>query len=282
MSQRLIVIGDAHGDLERMIQVFKSSGVINDHFEWIANPPNTYVIQMGDQIDSKNRTPDIEEWEFANDVALMDFMDKMDASARSHGGRVISLIGNHEIMNVLGEFSYVSETSLLNTGGKEARAKEFLVGGRYANILAHRYIVFKYGRYIFCHAGLLPSHLNIVGENIDEINNVYWKLMRTGRLDTDREKIILNEIIFGVNGLLWTRRYAELIGNPDALLTTLHIVLKTVKSTTMFIGHNTVPITSIGGNGALVFTDAMFSRAYGSKKFQYIDIRNDIMQVIEI
>jgi hypothetical protein len=32
----------------------------------------------------------------------------------------------------------------------------------------------------------------------------------------------------------------------------------------------------------LVFTDAAFSRAYGSPKFQYIDIQNDVMQVIEI
>ena len=283
MPRRLIVIGDAHGDIARMISALQAAKVLNEALEWVAQPANTYVVQMGDQIDGKNRG-DVAAWETVPDIAFLEFMDHIDFLARSHGGRVFSLIGNHELMNIVGDFSYVSQESLASTGGEIERALRFSVGGQYANILSRRYIVLKLGRYLFCHAGLLPIHLNIVGENIQDINHVFWKMMSTGKLNTEREKTILSTVIASNDGVLWTRRYADIAAsdNKEALDDTLYIVLKTTKTTTMFIGHNTVPSTTIVARGSLIFTDAMFSRAYGSQKFQFIEVLDDMLRIVEV
>lgn len=281
---RIIIIGDAHGDSGRVIEVLKAAKVIDDTLSWIASPPDTFVVQMGDQVDSKTRIPDpnAASWESTPDVALLQFMDNLDSMAMKHGGRVLSLIGNHEIMNVLGDFTYVSQASMEASGGPHERKRMFQPGHMYSNMLAKRYIVLKLGRYLFCHAGLLPAHLNLIGENIDDINKVFRKFIACGTVNTPYEKNILQQIIFDVDGILWTRKYAALSNNEDTLRTMLYIVLKTTRTTTMFIGHNTVDSTVALADQTLVFTDACFSRAYGKDTFQYIDIRGDRMRVIEI
>ena len=109
-AERIIVIGDIHGDIKRFKGILINSEIINNNFEWIANPPNTIIVQLGDQIDSLNRNTN-ENWEILNDYEMIYFTEHLNNIARVKGGRCISLIGNHELMNVIGDFSYVSENS---------------------------------------------------------------------------------------------------------------------------------------------------------------------------
>ncbi len=59
---RIIIIGDVHGDLKRFKKILIDAKIINNRLEWIAEPPNTIVVQLGDQIDSLNRVPGLKEW----------------------------------------------------------------------------------------------------------------------------------------------------------------------------------------------------------------------------
>ena len=52
---RLVIIGDIHGDIKRLKNILIDAKVINNNIEWIAEPKNTIVVQMGDQVDSLNR-----------------------------------------------------------------------------------------------------------------------------------------------------------------------------------------------------------------------------------
>jgi len=110
---RLVIIGDIHGDIKRFKNILIDANIINNNIEWIAEPPNTIVIQMGDQIDSLNRTED-NDWEVIEDIEMLKFTDLLDKIAKIKGGTVISLIGNHEFMNILGNYSYVSDKSIAN------------------------------------------------------------------------------------------------------------------------------------------------------------------------
>lgn len=281
-AKRILIIGDVHGDVERVIKCLKVSGVLNNEMQWVAQPQDTIVVQMGDQLDSKNRNPDLPLWENTPDTSLLTIMDSLDDLARNHGGRVISLLGNHELMNFLGDFSYVSDQSMTACGGPSARAHSLIRGSELAKSLERRYVVVRIGRYLFCHAGLLPCHLNVVGENIDAFNQAFSAFMR-GTV-TERQLSLVHETVCSMTGMLWTRKYMELASNvnQDDLKTTLSIVLQTTNCTTMFIGHNTVPKVTVIAGGALVFTDACFSRAYGSDAFQFIDILDDQMSVMQV
>jgi hypothetical protein len=131
-QRRIIVIGDIHGDFEVAIKclilagcikyieppIHKSVPVMDSFFntlEWIGG--DTYIVQLGDQIDRVRP----QRWD-ANDIArdaayedegstleIFYLFYHLNMLAQKHGGRVLSIIGNHEIMNVNGDFRYVSK-----------------------------------------------------------------------------------------------------------------------------------------------------------------------------
>ena len=47
-TKRIIVIGDIHGDIGILCSCLYMANIINHKFEWIAQPADTIVVQMGD------------------------------------------------------------------------------------------------------------------------------------------------------------------------------------------------------------------------------------------
>ena len=54
-KDRIIVIGDLHGDYKNTLLLFKNLKLIDDSQNWIAFPRNTFVVQLGDQFDGGGR-----------------------------------------------------------------------------------------------------------------------------------------------------------------------------------------------------------------------------------
>jgi hypothetical protein len=265
---RIVVIGDVHGDLGRLTECLYSLNIINHNGEWIAEPKNTMVVQLGDQVDSISRGG-TDDWEKVPDVEVVYFMDKLDKVARLNGGRVISLIGNHEFMNTLGDFTYVSEKSK-----DPLRSRRFAPGGSIAQVLAKRCVVIKIGSILFAHGGVLPTHLQLVNQNIHLINNVMRKYMRKQQLEND-EINIYNNIIANDSGILWTRMYMDHANNPEVLAIVVDNVLQATSTKMICIGHNTVEKISPVLGGRVWFVDAALSRSYGRPSCQVLEIFDD-------
>lgn len=276
--KRVIVIGDIHGDIKRFKNILVDAELINNDLEWVAQPPETIVVQVGDQIDSANRNPDIPEWEVMDDVNMLYFTNSLDNIAREKGGRVISLIGNHEMMNTIGNFSYVSKKSLFAD-----RQKFFMPTGTISPILAKRPIVLKIGPLFFCHAGVKKMHIDILdkyGKHISYLNDLWSRFMRTGKLIRDDGTIdsgdieIFNKIVLdGENGILWTR---SIDTEEDA-----KYVLNKLGCKFVFVGHS--PTEGIKFlNNRLWFTDNGISRAFATSEYQYIDILNYQIRIRKI
>lgn len=265
--ERLIVIGDIHGDLQRLTECFYKAGLINHQFQWIASPPNTWVIQLGDQVDSMSRGTS-QDWEKMADVHVIHFMDQMDAIARPHGGRVISLIGNHELMNVMGDFSYVSPRSISELGGPGGRAHKFRPGGPIARILAKRPVVVKIGALLFCHAGMLPHHIHIAGD-IENMNRLMKKFLLHEPF-APYEADHLHKIIINPNGILWNRHYSEI--TDDERARSLNNVLSLTGCKAMFVGHTVVPEIIALYDRKLWFIDNGVSRAFDIGDAQILEI----------
>lgn len=262
VKRRVIIIGDIHGDIKRLKTILIDASVINRDLEWIAEPPDTFIVQVGDQIDSANRMPDIKEWEVIDDISVIHFMNSIDNIARAKGGRVISLIGNHELMNTMGNFSYVSKNSNISY-----REKYFAPGGSLSPILSKRPIVLKIGPLFFCHAGVKKDQLDILDKyekDVSYLNDVWRHYILNNKLD-QTETDIFNKIILDDNGILWTR---ELDSEND-----MQYVLDKLKCSFIFVGHNTVDSIKLYQN-KIWFTDNGISRAYSFKQYQYIDIND--------
>jgi hypothetical protein len=267
---RLVIIGDIHGDIKRFKNILIDANIINNNIEWIAEPPNTIVIQMGDQIDSLNRTED-NDWEVIEDIEMLKFTDLLDKIAKIKGGTVISLIGNHEFMNILGNYSYVSDKSIANN--EKRRRELFKPNGQLSIILSKRPIIVKIGGLLFCHAGLKISHLFLLNKykkKVSYLNELWSSYALTNKLGNSEDAEIFGKIILEDDGILWTRN----LDTGDEL----NIMLNSLSCSYMFVGHNVVDgIKFINNN--LWYTDTGISRAFGNKCYQYIDIINNNVNI---
>ena len=93
--ERVVAIGDLHGDYGRYIDVMKSAGLIDKSGKWSGG--KTHLVQTGDITDRG-----------ADSRKIIDHLVKLSKQAKKKGGYVHLLIGNHETMNVVGDLRYVS------------------------------------------------------------------------------------------------------------------------------------------------------------------------------
>lgn len=269
---RVIVIGDVHGDVQHFMRCLYAAKVFDQNLQWIAEPRDTMVIQLGDQIDSLSRggTPN---WENVSDVEMLFLTDKLDRIARLHGGRVISLIGNHELMNTLGDFTYVSPTSIEKVS-LDIRRRMFQPKGTLANILANRNILVQVGSHIFCHGGLLPHHLDACKDQHQRLNDVMRKYL-TGHLTDSEDASLFQSVIASDMGVLWTRLYIDMMqNNMPLLIDVMRNVHNRMRSRYIFVGHNTVPGVLLVEQANIYFVDTGISRAYPTPKLQFVEILN--------
>ena len=92
---RIVAIGDVHGAFDQFVEILQAAGVIDAKRQWAGG--TTVLVQTGDIFD---RGPKVRE--------ALDLLMRLEEEARRAGGRVESLLGNHEVMNLLHEFRDVS------------------------------------------------------------------------------------------------------------------------------------------------------------------------------
>src|SRR5690349_13393639 len=94
--KRLVAFGDVHGDLPATKRALKLGGAIDDAGEWVGG--DLFVVQTGDQLDRGD-----------DDRAILDYFAELTEKAKAKGGTFLPLNGNHELMNVVLDFRYVTE-----------------------------------------------------------------------------------------------------------------------------------------------------------------------------
>ena len=93
-GERIVAVGDLHGDYGAWIDIARSAGLIDAKNRWAGG--SAILVQTGDITD---RGPD--------SLKIIRHLRKLEKKATKAGGRVIVLIGNHEAMNVTGDLRYV-------------------------------------------------------------------------------------------------------------------------------------------------------------------------------
>jgi len=186
--ERIIAIGDVHGDYDYLIHLLKMARVIDNNEHWIGG--NTYIVQVGDQIDncrpnySYCNDPSTTKNDKAEDTKIINYLEQLHQEAVKNHGAVISLLGNHEFMNITGDLSYVSYKNIQEFNNVTGRKKAFSKDGKYGRklICTHPAAIII-GRNLFVHAGILPKILEtmpelrkILTESVnDEIENMKSK-----------------------------------------------------------------------------------------------------------
>ena len=306
--KKIVVLGDIHGDWESLMDVLELSKVIkrtNPNI-WIGG--ETVIVQVGDQIDNNRDVGNIDSnQDEAYDIKILKYMTELHNIASKDGGAVYSLLGNHEIMNVMGDFRYVSKKNMdifenhkksdgkIIKNAKTARKWAFSNGNDLANFLGcTRYGILMIGSNIFVHGGLIPDLFE--SYTMDDINNII-RLWLFG--ETVDEKDVLKVIKSAEYSPLWNRLLGQLPPgekmNSEYCKKIVEPILNVTEAGKIIIGHtiqhfqnndginstcgNTVVRTDIGmGNGFNNY-DLKFKengQKSDNRKPQVVEILNDV------
>ena len=275
-NQRIIVIGDIHGEFYALLYSLYKSKIIDTEGRWIGG--NSLVVQVGDQIDKGGRGREIFDDDSLEELKIMEFLHDLHFKAVKHRGGVYNLIGNHELMNIMGDFRYVSNHHLQGFNGADIRKKMFEPGGVLAQKLAcHTNAILKIGNWIFVHAGLLPEHIE--NYSIQDINNTLRELL-LGNLSFKTINEEIRSILLGNNGFLWDRTYSNQVDSERCKkLDRVLDILKIGDKGGMVVGHTMKNTITSDCNGKLWMTDVGFSTAFGQKK--NINDRIEVLEIID-
>lgn len=272
-AERVVAIGDLHGDLSAARRALRAAGAIGESDAWIGG--KLVIVQTGDQIDRAE-----------DDRQVLDLFEKLKGEAKRDGGEVISLSGNHEIMNASFDFRYVTpegfaafdgiaptgpEASHARSFGltKRGRASAFAPGGVYASLLADCPLVVRVGDSVFVHGGVHGKHATY---GIDRINDGVREWL-AGRASAPPAIAVADD------GPIWTRAYSEGSLGPSAC-STLGDVLAKLHAVRMVMGHTVqeAGITS-ACEGKAWRIDVGMSHALGGP-VQVLELRGSAVQVL--
>jgi hypothetical protein len=263
-NQPVIAIGDIHGDLSALATILTQRALVDQAGNWSGG--GKHLVLMGDLLD---RGPD-GRW-------VMDWVMQLEAQARSAGGRVHTLIGNHEVMVLQGDVRYTTagehrsfmdwadlpSTRQLARDLKSTPEKTAIVGAMrysppYQDWIASRNAIVKINRTLFVHGGLEDWGSSI---SLGAINSSIRQLIRNlqGRTSNALElKWVIDQ-----KGPIWTREMAEgrMENSSVAKLLRRHEIDQIV------VGHTPTTSGKIERiyDGAVVKIDTGISSYYGGE-----------------
>lgn len=261
---RLVAVGDLHGDLEQGRATLHLMEVVDEEGHWTGG--DTTLVQTGDILDRGE-----------NSIGLVKWFHQLQREAEQAGGRVVTLLGNHELMNMQHQINYVSPNELQRLGSQrigsklEARSTNLLGEGVKAwlellegdGLLAHHITqlptvaIIGEGlcRTIFCHAGLLSHQIDLGFRDAESLNQKIWEVLKR-KQPHNREA----ESLTDSRGPLWNR---VLSMEPESVACP-HVdnILGVYNATQMVIGHTVQKQIKTRCNGRLHLIDIGISRAY--------------------
>ena len=268
-AERIVAIGDLHGDVNALRAALRLGGAIDDTGKWIGK--NLVVVQTGDQLDRGDDEPQI-----------MDLLQRLQASAQAAGGAVHVLNGNHEVMNVQSDFRYVTPDGFhdFSAGHPDAlhaqlaarvsaeqrgRTAAFLPGGEIARRLSVQPIALQIGGNVFVHGGVLEQHVRYGLGRINQESSAWMAGAPNEPAPTS---------LTSPRAPIWVRDYSD--GTPAVeRCAELSRVLSALSAQRMVVGH-TVQQQGINSacDGKVWRIDVGLSRFYGNQP-SVLEIRGD-------
>lgn len=114
---RVVAVGDVHGAYDRFLAILQAAHVVDAKGHWSGG--RTHLVQLGDVLDRGTEGP-----------RVLDLLMRLQREAARAGGQVHALLGNHEVMNMMGDLRYVNraEYAQFQTVDSEAQLRHLYRG----------------------------------------------------------------------------------------------------------------------------------------------------------
>ena len=170
--ERVVAVGDIHGAYDDLTRLLENVGLIDADGRWVGGA--THLVSIGDLLD---------RGDYGRQV--MDLLMRLQQEAEAAGGAVHILLGNHEVMNLVGDLRYVSEGDYAQFGdeardgfppGFFERRAALAPDGHYGRWLFSLPFALVINDTLFVHGGLSAR---VEGMSLGEINRSAQRDLRT-------------------------------------------------------------------------------------------------------
>ena len=114
-TERVVAVGDIHGAFDKFVTILREAGLIDGRRRWVGG--RSILVQTGDILDRG-----------ADSRRALDLIRTLTDEAAKAGGRVVPLMGNHEVMRLVGDRRYVSQgeyTAFVTPDSEQLRQQAF-------------------------------------------------------------------------------------------------------------------------------------------------------------
>jgi hypothetical protein len=144
---RVVAVADVHGAYAELVALLERTRLIDANLQWTGG--SATLVQTGDVLDRGARSR-----------ACLDLVMALERRASRKGGTVVPLLGNHEVMNVMGDVRYVTPEiyrSFATSGSEKKREQAY-----------KDYLKFLAAHEGHAHTALPPSDAAARGKWMDE------------------------------------------------------------------------------------------------------------------
>ncbi len=179
---RVVAVADVHGAYQQFVALLQRARLIDARLRWVGG--SATLVQTGDVLDRGARSRE-----------CLDLVMALERQASNRGGAVVPLLGNHELMNLMGELQYVTPDIYRSfaTGHSEKRRQQ-----------AYR----DYLKFLAAHAG----HGHAAAPPGDDAERAKW-------MDAHPPGFVEHRDAFGPNGKYgrWIRKHHAVVQIGDGV-----------------------------------------------------------------
>ncbi|MGH7444890.1 MAG: metallophosphoesterase, partial [Longimicrobiales bacterium] len=229
-ADSIFVLGDVHGEYDTLTSVLHAAGVVDDRLHWSAG--HAQLVVLGDVTD---RGADV--------TRSLWLLYRLEREAADAGGHVHLVLGNHEIMVMLGDLRYVApkERAIARLHGV---SYDRLFDPRHSLLgrwLASRPALIRIEDVLFAHGGVAPIYLSHTLHSVDDSlaafagEELFYRWADTSYVvPLDSAGLARrNDFFWDSSSIFWFRGYAQ----SDTLGAALDSVLDHYGSTMHVVGH---------------------------------------------
>jgi hypothetical protein len=222
--KKFVALSDIHGQHHIFIELLKKHQVIDSTEAWMYG--DGHLVIVGDVMD---RGPQVTEslW----------FLYRLEKEAAVAGGKVHTLLGNHELMVMHGDIGYVNPKYRYTSGITQKPYPDFFnaetVLGQWLRSKNITTVINEFG---FVHGGF--SKKVIKKENSLFTINHMFKTQIVPHGESLKESTSLLSMLYFDNGPLWYRGYANPEGFDEA---TADSILAALDIESIVVGHTSMP-----------------------------------------
>ncbi len=266
-SDKIFAVSDIEGNYYSFVNLLIGNNITDDNLNWVYG--TGHLVLNGDFTD---------RGEYVTQVLWLIY--KLEQEASAAGGHVHFILGNHEAMNLEGNFKYVLDKYKRLVLNLNIPEKDFYNdSNEMGRWLRSKNIVEKIGDILFMHAGMSKTMLNkkLSLEKINQIAQTNYGV------DLDNDILTIPNLIFGRYGILW---YRGLVTDykyyPKATIQEVNNLLEYYQSAKVVVGHTIVDDISTDYNGKVVRIDIEHPGKNSGQESKALLIENGILYKADI